>query len=104
MAFISGCVKTETVIVEKKVAAIPPTYLWDSEPLPEIPAGLEPDERTGYLVEGYASRGDVIRRDKEQEALMRKWEAQIKKLYPETLVHPLDEVEPESDAPQQTGK
>lgn len=86
------------------MATIPPAYLWDSEATPEIPPGLSPEERTAYLVEGFASRGDVIRRDQKQEALMHQWEKRIRELYPEVLVHPLDEVEPKPDAPQQAGE
>lgn len=88
---MTGCVKTETVIVEKTVAAIPPDYLWDAEPVPEVPTGVPPEERTNYLLEAYASRGDTIKRDQKQEALMRRWVDEIKRLYPGSAEKPLPE-------------
>ena len=101
---MTGCVKTKTVIVTKVVATIPPEYLYSAEPLPDVPAGVPPEERTAYLLEAYASRGDVIRRDQNQQELMRKWAERILQLYPQSVGEPLPEVEAEPSAPQRAGE
>ena len=68
------------------MAVIPPEYLYDSEPLPVVPAGLLPEERTEYLLESHASRGDVIKRDQGQERLMKEWVDKVRQIYPEVRV------------------
>lgn len=97
---MTGCVKTETVVVTKTVATIPPEYLYDSERLPTVPADVPASERTVYVLEAFASRGDVIKRDQKQGGLMQKWVDEIRALYPETIVHPLGSVEDQSDFPE----
>ena len=81
--------------------AIPPTYLYDSEALPEVPEGLSAEERTAYLLEAYASRGDVIKRDQTQEQKMELWVQEIRKLYPKAIEHPLPDSEAGADGPQE---
>lgn len=95
-----GCVKTETVVVTKQVATLPPAYLYDAEPIPAVPDNVPPKERTGYLLEGYASRGDALKRDQKQEKLMQQWVEKIRQLYPESVVDPLDSVENDADTPE----
>lgn len=88
---MTGCVRTETVIVTETVPAIPPTYLYDAERVPEVPDGLPPEERTAHLLEAFAARGDAIKRDQTQAQKMEKWVQEIRKLYPKALEHPLPE-------------
>ena len=103
-AFTTGCVKTETVVVTKTIAAIPPRYLYDSEPVPEVPDGVPPEERTEYLLEAFASRKDVIRRDQKQEVLMDEWVEAMRKLYPGSVEQPLPDSNAATNAPQDSGE
>lgn len=100
---MTGCGTTETIVKTEIVPAIPPSYLWDSERLPQVPEGVPPEERTDYLLESYASRGDVIKRDQKQEERMRAWEEAIKRLYPNALAHPFPEAEEAANDPEGTG-
>lgn len=64
-----------------------------------MPDNIPADERTAYLLEAYAARGDAIKRDQEQADLMRTWVDEVRKLYGEELNQPLTDVEPDPDAP-----
>lgn len=98
--FTTGCVKTETVIVERRVATLPPKYLYDAEPVPQVPDGIPASERTAYLLEAFASRGDVIKRDRVQADLMDKWVESVRKIFPDAVVQPLDSIEGDTDEPK----
>lgn len=98
--FMSGCVKTETVVRTKEVAAIPPVYLCQAEPKPVVPEGIPANERTDYLLEAYASRGDALDRVAQRAALFNKWVEEIKKLYPDSVEKPLEDLEAEADDPK----
>lgn len=101
--FISGCVKTETVIVTKTVGTLPPPYLYAPEKVPEVPPGLAPGERTAYLIEGYASRGDALKRANGRFETLEDWVERIRELYPETVVEPVPEGEQTTNAPEGSG-
>lgn len=98
--FMSGCVKTETIIRVQEVAVLPPAYLCEAEPKPMVPEGLPADERTDYLLEAYASRGDAMDRAAERAALFDKWTKAIKELYPGSVEKPLEDLEAEADDPK----
>lgn len=104
MSFIAGCGTTETITVTRKVGTLPPGYLYQKEPVPSVPEGVPPDQRTDYLLEGYASRGDAIRRANARAARMALWVEYIRKLYPETTVQPLPKGEGSADNPEGPGK
>ena len=100
MIFMTGCVKTETVIVTKNVAALPPEYLYSAEYIPSVPEGVPENERTAYLLEAYASRGDALKRDQEQAELFKRWVQEVRKIYPESVEHPLPDLKAETDNPE----
>ena len=100
--FMTGCGTTETVVVTKTVPALPPAYLYDSEALPRVPAGLPASDRTSALLDAFAARGDVIKRDQKQKTLMDNWIEEIRKLYPEAVEHPLNDVKAEPGTPEES--
>lgn len=101
--FISGCVKTETVIVTKTVGTLPPPYLYTPETLPELPAGLAPSERAAFFVEAYASRGDAITRANSRVQRLQEWVRHIESLYPGSTVEPLPEAGKTASDPESGG-
>lgn len=98
--FMTGCVKTETVIRTKEVAVIPPAYLCVAEAKPTVPDGVPADERTDYLLEAYASRGDALDRAAARAEKFAQWVEGIKKLYPDSIENPLNDIEPGADDPE----
>lgn len=99
-AFISGCVKTETIVEIKEVGTLPPAYLYEREPIPSVPAGLTVEERTNYLLDAYAARKDALERCTVRAQGVESWVQMVKELYPASVVKPLDKVEPEPDDPK----
>ena len=83
---MTGCAKTEYVKQEVEVATVPPASLYESAPIPSVPEGVPPEERTDYLLEAYASRGDELKRSNERSRGLANWVELIQKLYPETKV------------------
>lgn len=98
--FMSGCVKTEYIIRTQEVAVLPPNYLYVQETKPAVPGELPSDERTDYLLEAYASRGDAIDRANKRAALIRQWVEGVKRLYPESIEQPLEDLEAETNNPE----
>lgn len=98
--FMTGCVKTETVIRTQEVAAIPPAYLCIAEAKPVVPENAPPEERTDALLEAYAARGDVIDRNAKQAAVFQRWVELIKAIYPDSIEKPLEDLEAEAGDPE----
>lgn len=99
MIFTTGCVKTETIVEEKKIGTLPPPYLYEAETLPSVPADVPVEERAAYLLEAYASRKDVIERDHRKFERMAEWVQRIRELYPDSVVEPLQDPEPSTENP-----
>ena len=90
---MTGCETTEYVKQTEEVATVPPQALYEAEPIPSVPEGVPPDERTEYLLDAYAARGDALKRARERSEGMASWVDMIKKLYPNTRVEDLRPVD-----------
>lgn len=90
---MTGCAKTEYITKTVEVATVPPSSLYETSHIPEVPEGVLAEERTDYLLDAYAARKDAILRSNERASGMAEWVERIKALYPKTKVVPPDSVD-----------